>query len=231
MKYLTYTGGLAALVLTLTACESALEVDPTSASPPGAAVHAVNHSIMGNPAALKDGRSTEELNGIIRRNLDASFAEDPETGMGYRWLFRSERPLAEKDAAAARLIDAHPGIEWVHLRQMVAAELLELHKRNASDDIDAIERYTAVLVEAENPSADLFTYSLPLLEERWSASERQEAARVAVRSATDWLGQNCTDCAASARRAAAPGGDTPAANDKRRAVEDALGTLADLARG
>ncbi len=140
---------LTALAFTLTACETVLDADPTSQITPGASVHAVNHAIYGNPDALKEGRTVDELNTLIRRNFEPLDEIVPGTDTAYMWFFRSERPLAEKDRAAAELLAAHEGIEWLHLRQMVATQLLDLHARNGSDDLDAIERYTAILIDGQ----------------------------------------------------------------------------------
>ena len=223
---------LTALAFTLTACETVLDADPTSQITPGASVHAVNHAIYGNPDALKEGRTVDELNTLIRRNFEPLDEIVPGTDTAYMWFFRSERPLAEKDRAAAELLAAHEGIEWLHLRQMVATQLLDLHARNGSDDLDAIERYTAILIEAENPSADLVAWALPQLDERWTAAQRRDAAGVAVEAATEWLARSCADCTEPARRATAPVADASTdADGKRRAVSDAVGTLAALAQG
>ena len=223
---------LTALAFTLTACETVLDADPTSQITPGASVHAVNHAIYGTPDALKEGRTVDELNTLIRRNFEPLDEIVPGTDTAYMWFFRSERPLAEKDRAAAELLAAHEGIEWLHLRQMVATQLLDLHARNGSDDLDAIERYTAILIEAENPSADLVAWALPQLDERWTAAQRRDAAGVAVEAATEWLARSCADCTETARRATAPVADASTdADGKRRAVSDAVGTLAGLAQG
>ena len=223
---------LTALAFTLTACETVLDADPTSQITPGASVHAVNHAIYGNPDALKEGRTVDELNTLIRRNFEPLDEIVPGTDTAYMWFFRSERPLAEKDRAAAELLAAHEGIEWLHLRQMVATQLLDLHARNGSDDLDAIERYTAILIEAENPSADLVAWARPQLDERWTAAQRRDAAGVAVEAATEWLARSCADCTETARRATAPVADASTdADGKRRAVSDAVGTLAGLAQG
>ena len=127
---------------TLTACETVLDADPTSQITPGASVHAVNHAIYGNPDALKEGRTVDELNTLIRRNFEPLDEIVPGTDTAYMWFFRSERPLAEKDRAAAELLAAHEGIEWLHLRQMVATQLLDLHARLLGLVLDDLAQLT-----------------------------------------------------------------------------------------
>lgn len=209
---LTFTFSLA-LVLVLGACNQSAEPAETAAQvQPASESYAVDQVIYGNPAAFL-ALGSEERTALIHKNIAVFHAMDDQgDGTDYASLLRSDVPLAQKDRAAAGLLATYTGPEWSGVRQMVAAPLLELHLRNGSQDLDAIERYTRALIEAENPSADILAPALAQLQDRWGAEEVRQATRAAREAASAWLGKHCLDC--GNRRIV---GDAPAASGDQKA--------------
>lgn len=218
---------LAVLLLApvFSACTDAIgePVAPANLSP-----HAVDHVAFGTPAAYLEATSEAQRLKDFEANV-AVLHNTADTGTDYASLLRSEAPLADKDRAAETLLASYTGAEWNVVRQAVSAQLLELHLRNGSGDTEAIGRYTAALVEAENPSANLIAPALEQLRGTWSAEQIAAAARTSHAVASAWLTQHCAECMhpsrASVSAPAAAAGDHQA-----RAIAASLDRLARLAR-
>lgn len=211
------------LVLVLVGCMSNPAVD-SAAIEPVAPENAVDLAIYGNPERLIESTTVEKRREMFV-NAATVFHNLNGEGTDYASLLRSNAPLREKDAAVKALLDSHPGDEWLHLRQTAATPMLDMHLRHGSTDLDAIDRYARVLVEAENPSADLLSPALEMLRGRWTASEIQSAAATSFASASSWQTQNCADCAT--KQGVSESNDTDV---KRSAIAEALPTLRTLSR-
>ncbi|NNF38465.1 MAG: hypothetical protein HKN71_07350 [Gemmatimonadetes bacterium] len=183
----------------------------TGDAPPIQRTHAVDFVAYGTNAEFATIDSEAEKRRIHEQNLALFEQAEPASGLTYHWFFRSERPLAEKDAVAAGLLDTHTGVEWIFARQKIAAPLLELHLRTGSEDHGTIHRYLQVLVETGNPSADLVADALDLLGDRIPGEERLVASGAASDAARSWLIQvECDGCAAAALSPSVEGGGLPA---------------------
>lgn len=209
------------LAAAVAGCSDPLDTE----APTSARAHAVDFVAYGTNDAFAAIETDAERRRIHEQNVELFDQIEPASGLSYTWFFRSERPLAEKDAVAASLLDEHPGVEWIFARQKIAVPLLELHLRAGSEDVAAIERYARVLIETGNPSADLLSEALPLLGDRIDAEERDAALASTQAAARTWLSQvQCDGCTAEALQVDSEEGGLPR---KVRALQDALGPLQD----
>ena len=163
---------------------------------------------------------------MIAKTVAALHGHDGSDDFVYGVLRSTEMSLSDKDLAAASFLTDHAGPEWIHARQAVAAPLLELHARADSDNLDAIESYSRILVEAENPSADLMAFALPKLESRWADEEIADAAAVTLTASSEWLAENCTDCRT---RRTSMSAEPATVGVKKASIEEGVATLRSLA--
>lgn len=216
---------LGALLLALSACEATAPVSSADLSEPLGSPDAVDSFVTGDLRMIDPSASDEAMRTAVRESSAIFFGVSG--GTNHAVLLRSQASLDEKDRAATALFAEYTGPKWTLLRQMAAVQLLELHQRADSRDLDAIDRYTRVLVEGRNPDAGLIAWALDRLDGRWTDSQREGAAQATHEAAERWLADNCADCllGRTSERSAATG--APAR--KAATIAEGLGVLAELA--
>lgn len=149
-------------------------------------------------------------------------------------LMRPGTTLAESEAAAeTALASAHTldSTGQSVLRQMVASVMVQRHLDAEDPDLDAVGRYTQMLLDDESPNAHLLVRALPALESTWGETRVAAAAEKGRTDATLWLDQTCPACNASALRSGQTDMAQDAASgtrDTQRAIQQGIESLAIL---
>lgn len=198
------------VALTFSACEPATDDAPAAASEAGP--HNFSAQVVYAVPASQQGATREERQEALLEAMEVYHGEkDGDLDLGH--FLRSEASLSEKHEAAQAMLAEHSGDGWYFLEQMVAAPMLELTLNSPEVDrnLEAVEAYTRLLVQNENPSGDLIARALPLLREHWSPEEVRQSARVALESSQRWLAKQCAGCdEQNVVRPAAARADVPA---------------------
>lgn len=215
------------VALTLSACEPATDDAPAAASEAGP--HNFSAQIVYAVPTSQQEDSRDERQEALLAAMEVYHGEkDGDLDLGH--FLRSEAPLSDKHEAAQAILAEHSGDGWYFLEQMVAAPMLELtlNSPEGGRNLEAVEAYTRLLVQNENPSGDLIARALPLLQERWSPEEVRQAARTTLHASQRWLAKQCADCdEQNVARPAAARVDVPATVQESRydAIEEAIPAL------
>ena len=159
-------------------------------------------------------------------------AMDILTGEGPASRVMSPRStLSEAEAGATAALNSTDGLSETaaaSLRQIVASVMVHRHLEAADPDMEAVGRYTQILLDEGSPNAHLLARSLPALEATWGRARVHAAAEQGITEAEAFLGKTCPACNAPAlARSQKPTSETAAAGavGSQRAIQDGITAL------
>lgn len=196
----------------LSGCSASDQEVPTPLSASMPAAFAINTHGDGDVAASREAMD-------VLMNVEARAAMTPRSS------------LADAEAGAQAALATSDGLSErgaSELRQTLASTMIQRHLAAPAPNMEAVGRYTQMLLEEDSPNAHLLARSLPALEPSWGEARVDAAAERTVAQATRYLSETCTSCnVAALRRGKEPLGEAGAesVSEAGRAIQDGIGAL------
>lgn len=132
---------------------------------------------------------------------EAEFTASANFRSELRSIIAASDDLREMDASVRDLLDRSENVPAFEREQIAATYMLEMeltkgNPRISDSKADVVGHYLGMLLEHENPDAQLVSTSLDLLKGHWNESEIQDAAQVTFGAAEKLLESqaSCDDC-------------------------------------